>query len=197
MKIKPTPNYALNRDMCIQGKLSNDKNKTLASKATKILTLVHSDLAGFIQPLTKDGYKYVNYFIDDYSGFTILYFLKYKSDTLLATKKYLADITPYSHVKCLESDNGMKFTSQSFQWLLVLNRINHKRSVPYFPHQNGTAEQSWQTLFSMAKCLLIELKLPKNCGFTHWWLQRILEIAVTIKTQEKPHMKVLPVQNQT
>ena len=68
MKVKPTPNYALNCDICLQGKMFNDRNKTLDSKATKPLTLVHSDLAGPIQPLAKDGYKYIIIFIDDYSG---------------------------------------------------------------------------------------------------------------------------------
>ena len=76
----------------IQGEMSNDKNKTLDCKATKILAFVHSNLAGLIQPLAEDGYKYVINFIDDYSGFTMLYFLKHKSDTLLARMKYLADI---------------------------------------------------------------------------------------------------------
>ena len=61
--------------------MSNNRNKTLNSKATKILTLVHSDLAGPIQPLTKDCYKYIINFIDDYSGLTMLYFLKHTSDT--------------------------------------------------------------------------------------------------------------------
>ena len=92
MKTKPIANYALNCDICIQGKMSNDRNKTLDWKKTNILPLVHSDLAGLIQPLAKDGYKYVIDFIDKYSGLTMLYFLKRKSDTLLATKKYLADI---------------------------------------------------------------------------------------------------------
>ena len=50
MKIKPTPNYALNCDICIQGTMSNDRNKTLDCKATKILAFVYSDLAGPIQP---------------------------------------------------------------------------------------------------------------------------------------------------
>ena len=53
MKIKPTPNYALNCDICIQGKMSNDRNETFDCKATKILALVHSDLAGSIQPLAR------------------------------------------------------------------------------------------------------------------------------------------------
>ena len=92
----------------------------------------------------------------------MLYFLKHKSNTLLTTTKYLADITPYGHVKCLQTDNGMEFTSEPFQQLLMLNRIKRKRSAPYSPHQNRTAERSRWTLFSMARCLLIVSKLPQN-----------------------------------
>ena len=46
--------------------MSNDRNKTLDCKAIKILAIVHSDLAGPIKQLAKDGYKYVISFIDDY-----------------------------------------------------------------------------------------------------------------------------------
>ena len=60
----------------------------LDCKATKILVLVRSDPAGPIQPLVKNSYKYVINFIDDYFGLTMLYSLKHKSNTLLATKKY-------------------------------------------------------------------------------------------------------------
>ena len=74
---KTNTNYALNCDIYIQGKMSNDRNKTLYCKATKILTLVHSDLAGPIQPLPKDCYKYIITFIDDYSGLIMLYFIKH------------------------------------------------------------------------------------------------------------------------
>ena len=142
--------------------MSNERNKTLDCKATKILALVHSDLAGSIQPLVKDGYKYVINFIDDYSGLTMSYFLKHKSDILLATKKYLADIAPYDHVKCLQTNNGMEFTSEPFQRLLVLNRIKPKWSASNSPHQNETAERSRQTLFLMTRCLHIKSKRPIN-----------------------------------
>ena len=54
----------------------------------------------------------------------MLYFLKYKSDTLLATTKNLADIVPYGHEKCLQTDNGMEFTSEPFQRLFVLIESN-------------------------------------------------------------------------
>ena len=81
--------------------MSNDRNKTLDCKLTKILALVHRDLADPIQPLTKEGYKYVLNFIDDYSNLKMLYFLKHKSDTLLTSTKYLVEIALYGHVKCL------------------------------------------------------------------------------------------------
>ena len=139
----------------------------------QILAFVHSDLAGPIQPLAKDGYKYVINFIDDYSGLTMLYFLKHKSDNSLATTNYLANIFPYGHVKCLQTDNGNAFTSELFQQLLVLNRIKHDQSVPYSSHQNKTAERSWRTLFSTTRCVLLSQNCPKTCGFTHWWLQHI------------------------
>ena len=57
--------------------MSIDKNNILDYKATKILALVHSDLAGLIQPLAKEGYRYVLNFINDYSGLIMLYFLKH------------------------------------------------------------------------------------------------------------------------
>ena len=134
MKINPTTNYILNCDIRIQGKKSNDWNKTLNFKATKNFALIYSDLAGSIQPLAKYGNKYELNFIDDYSGLTMLYFLKHKSDTLLATKKYLVDIAPNSHVKCLRTDNRTDFTSEPFQRLL--NRIKHEQSATHYLHQN-------------------------------------------------------------
>ena len=90
------------------------------ARQKKIFTLVHSHFVGPIQPLGKDGYKYEINFINDYSGLTMLYFLKHKSDTLLATKKYLADIVSYGHVKCLRTNNRTLFTSEHFQQFIII-----------------------------------------------------------------------------
>ena len=75
---------------------------------------LYTDLAGPIQPLAKYGYKYVLNFIDDYSSLRMLYFLKHKSNTLLITPKYLADIALYGHVKCLPTDNVTEFSFRTF-----------------------------------------------------------------------------------
>ena len=35
-------------------------------------------------------------------------------------------------------------------------------SAPHFPHQNGTAERHWRTLFEMGRCLLLQANLGKG-----------------------------------
>ena len=57
-------------------------------KAKLPLELVHCDLAGPVDPVSIDGYRYALSFTDDYSGLIMTYFLKQKSDTVEATKKF-------------------------------------------------------------------------------------------------------------
>lgn len=148
-------------DVCILGKMTQFRNRQPDRRATKPLELVHSDLAGPIDPTARQGFRYAMCFVDDFSGANLVYFLKQKSDAVIATEKFLADVAPYGEVKCIRSDNGTEYTSEKFRNLLVSNRIKHETSAPYSPHQNGTAERGWRSLFEMARCLLIEAKLPK------------------------------------
>ena len=117
-------------------------------KAKLPLELVHCDLAGPVDPVSIDGYRYALSFTDNYSGLIMTYFLKQKSDTVEATKKFLAHVSPFGKVKCLRSDltvkrvrndNGSEFISKEFEALLVSHGIRHEKSAPHSPHQNGTA----------------------------------------------------------
>jgi transposase InsO family protein len=78
------------------------------------LEKVHVDLAGPVSPVSREGFKYCIAFTDDFSGSVFVYFLKCKSDTFVATEKFLADITPYGKVSCIRSDNGSEFTGKAF-----------------------------------------------------------------------------------
>ena len=91
----------------------------------------------------------------------MIYFLKNKNDAKAATERYLADISPYGNVKRLRCDNGTEYTSTEFCNLLIKNKIKQEFSSPYSPHQNGTAERMWRSLFEMARCLILEAGLPK------------------------------------
>lgn len=160
--MKITGNAKLDCNVCTEGKFTNTRNRKLDSKATKILELVHTDLAGPIEPISHEGYKYAVSFTDDYSGAVSVYFLKNKSDTTVATEKFLADTAPYGTVKCIRSDNGTEYTGNEFQSLMRERGIRHETSSPYSPHQNGTAERQWRTIFEMGRCLLLEKGLPKT-----------------------------------
>ena len=126
-----------------------------------LLDVVYSDLAGPIDPIGKDGFKYVINFVDEYSGCTFCYCLKQKYDAVKLTEKFISDVAPYGKIKVICTDNGGEFISDDFNSLLIKNKIKHNYVCPYSPHQNGTAERSWRTLFDMARALLIESKLPK------------------------------------
>ena len=149
-------------DVCVLGKMTNDRSRRPRVRSTVPLQLVHTDLSGPIDPVSSEGFKYAISFTDDFSDASFIYFLKNKSDTVIATEKFLADSAPFGKVKCIRSDNGTEYTSDAFKSLLRRNQIKHETSAPYSPHQNGKAERNWRTLFEMGRCLLLESKLGKE-----------------------------------
>ena len=134
--------------------------------------IVYCNLAGPIDPVAKDGYKYVLSFVDVYTGMNMVYFLKQKSNTLEATEKFLSDIVPSGKIKQLWGKNGSEFMSKNFKSLLCRNAIKHEMSAPYSPHQTGTVERVWQSLFDMAHCLFLEANLPRQL-----WPYAVLALA--------------------
>lgn len=66
---------------------------------------MHTDSAGPMTPVARDGFRYAVLFTDDYSGVIFIYFLQKKSDAIRATNRFLADVAPYGNVKQLRSDN--------------------------------------------------------------------------------------------
>ena len=86
-------------NVCIEGKMTQIRNRNPDARATAPLGLVHTDLAGPIDPASREGFRYSIAFTDDYSGAIFVYFLKRKSDTVAATKKLLADTAPYVGLK--------------------------------------------------------------------------------------------------
>ena len=149
-------------EVCTKGKFTQTRNREPDRRAKKPLELVHTDLAGPMQTTSLDGHRYAQSFTDDYSGTMMVYFLRSKSDAVQATERFLADVAPYGEVRCIGSDNGTEFTSKEFQSLLIKNKIRHETSAPYSPHQNGTAEREWRTLYEMGRRLLLESNLPNT-----------------------------------
>ena len=189
MKITSKNNF--NCESCILGKQVNHFNRKPDERAESPMEFVHTDLCGPISPVAREGFRYAIAFVDDYSGATFVYFLKQKSDAAKAMLKFLADCAPYGKIKKLRDDSGGEFISKEFGDILITNQIKHESSAPYSPHQNGTVERGWRTLFEMARCLLIEANLPR-----YLWTYAVMAAAYTRnrcyiqRHQQTPYFKL-------
>ena len=160
MKIKDK-NY-LNCISCILGKQKRFMNGLPDKRAENKMELIHIDLSGKIEPISREGFQYAMIFVDDFSSVIFVYFLKNKSNAVDALKRFLADTSIYGSTRRIRTDNGGEFVSDEFQKVLIENKIKVEYTCPYSPHQNGTAERNWQSLFNMVRTLLIDSKLPKE-----------------------------------
>ena len=170
--MKITSKDIFNCTACILGKQTTFRNKNSDERATAAMELIHSDLSGAVDPISKDGYKYAMTFVDDYSSVIFVYFIKQKCDAVDTLKKFLADSAPHGKIKRMRSDNGGEYIASAFESVLTENQIKVELTCPYSPHQNGTAERSWQTLFNMGRTLLLESKLPK-----YFWTYAVMAAA--------------------
>lgn len=96
---------------CMKGKLSVTKFPKSAKSSVKtqrVLALVHSDVMGPMNVKSAGGARYVLTFIDDYSRYTVVYFLKAKSEVMDKFKLYktFAENQFGRSLQCIRTDNG-------------------------------------------------------------------------------------------
>ena len=132
------------------------------SRATNPFDIVHSDVWGISPIISHEGYKYFVTFIDDYSRYTWVYFLRKKSEVFSMFKLFLGLIhTQFAAtIKTLRSDSGGEYMSNEFQSFLQNKGIISQRSCSYTPQQNGVAERKNRHLLDVVRTLLIETYVP-------------------------------------
>ena len=113
---------------------------------------------------SKGGARYFATFIDDYSGWYQVYFLKSKDEIFDAFVKYknLAETETGNKIKALQTDNGKEYCNTKFRQFLDQHGIQQRWSIPYTLQQNGVAERRNRTLLDMARCQLIQAQLPSS-----------------------------------
>lgn len=65
-------------ESCILGKQTKTPFPEIGCRATQLLELIHTDLGGSLPP-SLGGSRFHLLFIDDYSRYVVVYFLKRKS----------------------------------------------------------------------------------------------------------------------
>lgn len=152
-------------EVCMKGKQTRQRiPKAATFRATRPLELVHSDLCGPLPVPSLTGARYVITFTDDYSRFTWVYFLKFKSEALDKFKLFKSQVENMLQQKlaCLRSDRGGEYTSELFRSFCHTHGITRQLTVARTPHQNGVAERKNRTLFELARTISFDSKAPAN-----------------------------------
>ena len=125
-------------------------------KSTQPLGLVDLDLIGSFPTPSYGGSRYVLTFIDDYSLFYWVYFLKLKLEVFehLNICKALVENQSGNNIKVLRIDNGKEYVNKKLHHLCEESGIQMQHSTPYTPQQNGVAEKKNRSLKEMVTCMM-------------------------------------------
>ena len=146
-----------------------------------MLDLIHCDIWGPSPVKSNLGFLYYVIFIDDYSRFTWLYPLKFKSDffdIFLQFQKFSKNQYS-SRIKVFQSDGGTEFTSTCFKTHLRNSGIHHP--CPYTPAQNGRAERKRRHVTETGLALLFYSHLSP-----HFWVDTFSTAAYIINRLPTP-----------
>ena len=119
-----------------------------ANQATCILGLIHSDICGPIPITSMNGSRYLLTFIDDFSRYTWVFFLKKKFEVCekFTELKALIENASGLKIKILRYDNYGEYVSNEFLYICSQSGIQVQHSIPYTPQQNGVAERKNRSL---------------------------------------------------
>lgn len=150
---------------CAKSKISvKPFPKISLSQANEPLSLVHTDICGPINKTSAGGARYFITFIDDYSRYTFVYFLKTRDQVFEIFKDFVTFVEKQCEKKSktIRSDNGREYLSREFEYFLTANGIKRQLSVAYTPQQNGVAERANRTLVEMARSMLVHSDMDKS-----------------------------------
>lgn len=112
-------------------------------KSVQPMDLIHSDVFGPVKQTSIGGMRYMITFIDDFSRFIWISFMKEKSEALSKFKlfKIEAEKLTGCKVQMMRSDNGGEYRSQEFTDYLNMCKIKRQLTCPNTPQQNGVSER--------------------------------------------------------
>jgi transposase InsO family protein len=142
---------------CVLGKHPQEKfDKGKTQRVSAPLDLIHSDLMG---PFPHPSIRKVCFFlifVDDFSRFTWIYFLRKKSEVFQHLKDFKALVETWSRkkIKVLRNDNGGEYVNHEIHNIFHEAGIQLQYIAPYTPQQNGVSERKNRSLKEMAYCML-------------------------------------------
>jgi len=153
--------------ICHGCKLSKSTHKPFpgSTKTTsRILEIVHCNLAGSMQTKSIQKSSYIATFINDHSYYMVIYLLKSKNQFVAALQKFLfwAKTQTSDKLHALHFNKGGKYMAANVKNILSQRGIEHHLIMLGSPQQNGTAEQFNCTIMDKAMAMLHTAGLPNS-----------------------------------
>lgn len=139
--------------LCGQAKYDRNPIKqqfNIVPPATKPFEIVHLDL------FTAQNEKYLT-FIDVFSKYGQAYHLK-DGTALSIIQSLLHYSTHHGLPLTLITDNGTEFTNQLFAEFIQIHKINHHKTLPHTPNDNGNIERFHLTILEHLRILKLQQK---------------------------------------
>ena len=124
-------------------------------RASHPLALVHTDLVWPMPIELQSHAHYVLTFIDDYSSYSLVAFIRNKDATLQHFKTMVSWAETFTghSLTSVRSDRGGEFMAGELQQFFTSRGVTHQTSVPHTPQQNGHAERFNRTLLEKAEAI--------------------------------------------
>lgn len=164
--LKGLPQLEVRKDTicagCQYGKAHQLPYEESKWKAKGPLELIHSDVFGPVKQASLSGMKYMVTFIDDFSRYMWVYFMKEKSETFSKFKEFkeMKEAEVDKRIRCLRTDNGGEYTSDEFFYFLRECRVRHQFTCANTPQQNGVAERKNRHLAEICRSMLHAKNVP-------------------------------------
>ena len=153
-------------------------------QSMKFFELIHCDIWGPHKLETHSGAHYFLTIVDDFTRFTWIFLMKFKSETQMLLKQFIAyAYTQFnSQIKSIRSDNGMEFIS--LKPYLTMHGILLQNSCSYTPQQNGVVERKHRHLLNVGRALRFQANLPLK-----FWGESLLTATYLINRLPTPILK--------
>ena len=140
----------------VGGKQYRSSFKASETETKEPLELVHSDVCGKMNHKSIGGAEYFLTFVDEKTHYILVYPLKTKDEVSERFLKWKALVENFSgkKLKRLRIDNGGEYTSKRFEAHLRSCGIQHDKTIPKTPEQNGVAERLIRTLVESSRSTL-------------------------------------------
>ena len=132
------------------------------STTSRVLELVHMDVCGPMQAVSRGGKRYVATYIDDFSKMSVVRPIAQKSDVFEVTQEVLNMLENIAEckTKMIRSDRGGEYINAPTDAWLKKKGIQHQKTAPHTPEQNGVAERHNRIFVERTKAMLLEAELP-------------------------------------